>query len=184
MEYLRRLGRRKSRYLCQCDCGVVREVIPRSLREGRSLSCGCLAKDINTRHGGHGCPEYESWKGMWNRCTKKDDRAYPYYGGRGVRVHFSWRDLDVFRLDVGPRPGPEYSIDRIDNDGHYEPGNCRWATMKEQSRNRRSNRLLELGGVVLPVTVWSERVGICAGTLFKRLRLGWSVEKVLMSPVR
>jgi len=144
---MRDLGNGDRRRLCviRCICGNVTEVRAASARAG--LSCGCIKKAIikagaNFKHGdsrkGREAPEYFIYKNMMNRCFRSEDRRYNYYGGRGITVCEKWRSsYEAFLKDVGRRPSPKHSIDRIDNDGNYEPGNIRWATKSEQGRNRR-----------------------------------------------
>lgn len=139
-----------------------------------------------TRHGhavGGPSPEYRSWMQMAQRCANQKNPAFSRYGGRGIRVCDRWASFDNFIADMGPRPAGT-SIDRIDNDGGYEPGNCRWATTTEQARNQKKTRRLTLGDETLPVSEWAERLGVSAKTLWTRIYAGWSVERVLSSEVR
>lgn len=125
-------------------------------------------------------PEYRTWQHVLNRCNKPGNEAFPAYGGRGIRVHATWvNDFAAFLAYVGPRPSPKHSIDRIDNNGHYEPGNVRWATKKEQARNRKSNKRLTLNGKTHIIQEWAELLGINACTIRRRLQLGWSTEEAL-----
>lgn len=123
---------------------------------------------------------------MQNRCYNPDNVKYHVYGGRGIVVCDRWLDKKVgyqnFLLDMGRRPENCNSIDRIDNDGNYEPSNCRWASQREQMNNTRSNHVLTLNGVSLNIMQWSERVGISDRVLHSRLKRGWSVEKTLTTP--
>ena len=112
------------------------------------------------------------------RCQNPKSRAYPDYGGRGIRVCKQWRLFSNFIKDMGPRPSPHHSIDRIDVDGHYEPGNCRWATPQEQNRNRRCNTNLELNGAIKCLQAWADDLGIGAATFLQRLR-EWPRERAL-----
>ena len=138
--------RGKAAWRVRCTCGVVKVVDGDGIRNKRQTSCGCrrmegmraqLAK--NETHGGRRTPEYETWCGMIRRCENPKNHAFHRYGGRGISICERWRnDFSAFLADVGPRPSPEHSIDRIDNDRGYEPDNCRWATALVQARNTRS----------------------------------------------
>jgi hypothetical protein len=118
---------------------------------------------------------------MLARCLTPSDKYYPRYGGRGITVCPEWREFLNFYHDMGPRPSKGHSIDRIDNNGPYEPGNCRWATWTEQERNRRNNRLLTINGETLPVSAWAEKTGVPAGKIYLRLRYGIPPEKAIQA---
>lgn len=129
--------------------------------------------------------EYRAWRSMVARCCSSSCAAYPYYGGRGIKVCDRWREsFSAFLADMGRRPSEQHSIDRINNDGNYEPGNCRWATWTEQARNRRSNVLIEHNGETLPLVVWAERCGMRPSALAMRLSYGWTIERMLSEPLR
>lgn len=132
----------------------------------------------------HRPPEYSPWQNMLNRCRNPDTPGYDRYGGRGITVCSQWRTFAAFLADMGSRPSPEHSIDRIDNDGNYEPGNCRWATPEQQQRNRANNRLLGHGGKVLCIADWAELRGLTRGIIMSRLLLGWSIGDTLDTPPR
>ena len=168
---------------CRCDCGTEREVAGQSLRSGASRACGCTRKG-NLQHGKSKSPEYEAWSGMIRRCYSLNREDYPRYGGRGITVCERWREsFENFYADMGPKPTPHHSIDRIDNDGTYAPDNCRWATVARQNRNRRDTRLISFNGETLCITDWAARLGIARKTIVMRLDRGWSVEEALTTPV-
>jgi hypothetical protein len=123
---------------CQCDCGKTLNAEPNLLISGGVKSCGCLRKELLRTHGYSHLWEYGCWWAMVSRCCNPNDSSYKNYGGRGIKVCDRWIDsFEDFFKDMGERPGSEYSIDRKDNNGNYEPGNCRWATRSQQQRNKR-----------------------------------------------
>ena len=127
-----------SRWLCKCECRNKVIVIGRNLRSGVTKSCGCQKGNGKTTHGqSQRTKEYRAWSAMLTRCYNTKQKTYGYYGGRGVTVCERWHSFEAFFEDVGKAPAPEYSIDRIDPDGNYEPLNVRWATKAEQSSNQR-----------------------------------------------
>jgi hypothetical protein len=140
--------------------------------------------DGGKTHGMTNHPLHDVWRGIIGRCTNIDDAAYDRYGGRGIRVCDRWLSIENFITDMSPRPAGT-SIDRIDNNGNYEPTNCRWATAKEQANNRRSSRLLSFNGETKTLAEWSEKFGVNYQTILHRMdRFGWSVEKALTTPAR
>ncbi len=128
---------------CVCDCGATSYAQTSDLTAGKHRSCGCLQIERVVKHGftrgpAHTSPTYRSWQSMKERCLNPKTVGYHHYGGRGISVCGRWASsFEAFLADVGERPSLEYSLDRIDNSGNYEPGNCRWATRKEQSANKR-----------------------------------------------
>lgn len=124
-------------------------------------------------------PEYRAWQQLKNRCLNKKDSHYPSWGGRGIKFCDRWASFEAFFADMGPRPTPAHSLDRRDNNGNYEPGNCRWATRRTQSNNVSTNVYLEWNGLRLTISQWAERVGLKYTTLNERIRRGVPLEKAL-----
>jgi hypothetical protein len=178
--------RNSARWVCQCDCGATITVDGTSLRK-TTKSCGCLKKAnasrLNRSHGLSKTPTHRTWIHMWDRCRRPSCSAYPNYGGRGITVCERWRSFENFLSDMKEKPSPLHSIERINNDSNYEPGNCRWATRSEQDLNKRTNRLLEWRGKTQPIAAWEQELGISRSALRMRLRNGWTVERALSTPV-
>lgn len=170
---------RGATWLCRCKCGKQIIRARRQLLSGKTVSCGCFF--ARKRGGKRDSPCYQTWRSMLQRCRDKNSRSWPHYGGRGIKVCDAWKDFRVFERDMGPRP-PGMSIDRIDNDGNYEPGNCRWATISEQTRNYRRNVQLTCHGRTQCVTDWAEELGIDAHLIYGRLEDGWPAEAALRLP--
>lgn len=179
-------NKRHPKWNCLCKCGTRRPVFAQSLRSGASKGCGCtvarMASERSRKHGKSHTSLYKAWAGMKDRCFNPNNLHYAEYGGRGITVCDRWRDsFSNFIADMGDRK-PGLTIERIDNDGNYEPGNCKWATRKEQQRNRRVCNNLTFNGETLCVSEWAERIGLKHETLRGRLSRGWSVEKALTTP--
>lgn len=184
--------RGQSRWLCQCNCDLEKKIIVLgyNLKNGHTQSCGCLQKEKlterSTKHGYSGNNKtYRSWDGMIQRCTNPNNKKYPIYGGRGITICKRWRNsFEDFLKDMGEHPSPGYSLERINNDKGYYKKNCRWATPKEQARNRRNNHLVTCFGKLQCIAAWSEETGISKNTILWRLNNGWSPEKALTTPVK
>lgn len=181
----------KGRYaLCLCKCGSTRDVDVSKLRSGRSTCCKeCAAKSpkriTNLRHGMSGSAEYNAWASMIDRCYRENSHNYQRYGARGIAVCDEWRgSFEAFIRDMGCRPSSNHSLDRIDNDGDYEPANCRWATPKQQQANRRVTRTVVYGGREVPISELERKAGLARGVMAARLDLGWSVERAMSEPGR
>lgn len=177
----------KRAWHCRCECGRVTRTRQHELLSGRAQSCGCGRREKllsrNTKHGKSRSKTYGIWASMLSRCNVQTDKGFYKYGARGIRVCERWHDFINFRADMGECP-TGLSIDRIDNDGNYEPGNCRWATPKEQARNTRRNVFLEFDGQKRCVSDWAQRIGVAESTLRVRVRMGWSADRVLTAPVK
>lgn len=176
--------RQGSFWQCACDCGKTTIVRQSNLRRGTSKSCGCArAEYVSASRIKHGAlagykttSEYHSWASAKARCFNASHAYYPRYGGRGISMCEEWRnDFAVFLQDMGVKPNGT-SLDRIDNNGNYEPDNCRWATQSQQCRNKVNNRLFNFKGKSLCVVVIAERLGIPYKRLAWRLRAGWPLD--------
>lgn len=135
-------------------------------------------------HGMYGSPEYEVWHSIKQRCNNPKDKGYKNYGGRGITVCTEWnKSFIVFFNHVGHRPSPTHSIDRIKNNGNYEPGNVRWATIQEQHNNYRQNHNISLHGWTMTLTQWARFVGINPLTLSGRIKWKWPLAKAIFQPI-
>lgn len=179
---------RRTRWNCICDCGVTKSVLEANLKIGDSKSCGCLQieKLINrsSTHGMRKTPEYIAWCSLIQRATNANIKFAKDYSLRGITVCERWLSFENFFADIGMRPSPDHSIDRINNDGNYEPGNCRWATRKEQNRNTRGNVLITHNGETHCLSEWAEITGIKLGIISKRLSRGWASKRALTEAIR
>lgn len=169
-------------YKCQCDCGNITNVRGYKLRSGYTKSCGCLRhKPYAIKHGKRHTRLYTIWLNMNNRCCNKNAKRYDDYGARGIMVCDEWQadfmNFYNWAMDNGYRD--DLTIDRIDNDKGYSPVNCRWATIKEQANNTRSNVLLTYEGKTQTMMQWSEELGIPYGTIKTRHRKNWTDEECL-----
>lgn len=170
-------------WLCQCECGTERTIIGDTLKKGLSKSCGCSGKDWCRTHGLSKTPEYTTWAAMIQRCENSKNKWFDRYGGRGITVCEKWRVFENFFADMGARPEGG-TLDRINNNGNYEPSNCRWTTMEEQIRNREVTKRLEFRGESKPLAEWAEIVGIPRKIVKDRLLAGWTVYDALTKPMR
>lgn len=173
---------------CVCDCGKEIIVSAYNVKSGHTNSCGCLRREATSialgTHRMSGSKEYNIWEAMRRRCNSTASKAFKDYGGRGISVCPEWNRFEQFYADMGSRPSPSDQIDRIDNNGNYEPGNCRWVSCTVNARNKRSNRLITFDGMTKCVTEWAEHIGMNKGALETRLRLGWTIERALTQQVR
>lgn len=175
---------------CKCDCGGSKNIRYQMLARGEAKSCGCFRRErgviqgrSTAKHGMYRTPEYAVWSSMRQRCMVPTNKDYAQYGGRGITVCDRWSSFVNFLADMGKRPTPEHSIDRKDNNGPYSPDNCRWATRKEQQRNRRCNRLLTLKGRTASIAAWAEELQIPWVRLYSQVSRGWDEAKILRAAV-
>lgn len=169
--------------LCRCDCGIEKLFADSNLINGKTKSCGCLAKETTSRvkktHGMSGSKIYMVWNRMLTRCYNEKVERYPRYGGRGITVCDRWRSFESFYKDMGDIPAPGYSLGRIDNDGNYGPGNCRWETAKEQGWNKSGTVRLDHNGESLSIAEWADRTGLGYSKIMQRVRRGEQSDNVL-----
>lgn len=170
--------------ICKCDCGNIKHIRKKNLKKGKSLSCGCLAIElISKRRRTHGYGHsniYKIWNSMRVRCTNKKSKDFKNYGGRGILICESWiNSFETFLRDMGGGYKKGLSLDRINNDGNYCKGNCRWATQKQQSNNTRRNVIVTYNGVVMTASQAADKIGVKGSIITNRLNLGWTEEKAL-----
>lgn len=178
---------------CKCSCGKIVHKSSNKLKSGHTRSCGCLR--VERRGSGsitHGCStkgnpnyrtgtaEYRTWAGIKRRCSDMEDSRY---GGRGIKMCERWqKSFSDFLSDVGVRPSPDHTLGRIDNDGHYKPGNVKWETFSEQAANKRSTRYIVCRGQRKALCLWSRESGINQNVIADRLKRGWDTEKAIFTP--
>ena len=174
VERMKRPGKPDWFWLCRCSCGRTSVRRGSALQGGVAISCGCARADSLTTHGltrrGQASPEYAAWTALQRRCDRPTHKQYSDYGGRGIRVCERWRTFAHFFADMGSRPSPDHSLDRIDNDGDYEPGNCRWATSAQQMRNQRYNRWVVVRGTRMVLADAAAMLGVNPSTVKRRAR--------------
>lgn len=177
---------RKAMFLC--ECGNEKSISINDVKSGCTLSCGCYHASIMAGMSTHGMAHtkiHNTWKRIVQKCTNSKNPDYKYYGGRGILMCDKWRNsFEAFYADMGD-VNDGMTIDRIDNNGNYEPSNCRWATRLEQARNTRQNCNLIFNGKTRCIAAWAEEIGINRVTLSDRInKLGWTTEQALTTPVR
>lgn len=173
LTFLRLTGERSAdghvlaRYACLCGNEAV--VIRSRVKNGYTRSCGCLIGEAKPglKHGGHGSKTYSTWSSMLDRCRNTSSKDYPRWGGRGISVCSEWLNFEQFLKDMGERPDG-HTIDRIDANGDYRPGNCRWATPKQQARNRRDLVIVKTEDGAIPLVDYAAKLGISKGAAHLR----------------
>lgn len=175
--------------VCRCDCGREKVVDRNNVLRGLTRSCGCLRTEqrptFHLRHGKAKTPEWQAWVHLRDRCNNPNNSAYANYGGRGITVCPEWASsFNAFYRDMGQRPSPQHSLDRIDNNGPYAPWNCRWATRSQQVRNRRRSRYVDDAGSRCHVNDLVSPIGVATATVAWRIDHGWAVDVALNTPTR
>lgn len=175
-----RIKKYKIFWLCKCDCGNVKAMVGVSLKSGIYKSCGCA------RYPKRKYPRdsfYTKWMSMRNRCNNPNNTHYKRYGGRGIKVCERWNDYNVFHEDMVPSYKKSLTLERINNDGNYEPSNCKWATTKEQARNTSRNAFYTIGGITKCFTEWCLGFSMNQTTVRARIKRGMTIEEALTAPV-
>lgn len=176
---------RGARWTCRCQCGNIIVVRSVNLEHGNTNSCGCLRSESTktrlTTHGDTKTIEYKTWFGMLERCRNPKIVEYKHYGGRGINVCDRWLKYENFLADMGRRPKGR-TIDRINNNGNYEPLNCKWSTMSEQQNNKRNNHLIEYAGEKMNMRQWCEKLNLNYKAIQGRLNKKWSIERTFSTP--
>lgn len=173
----------KQIYLCQCDCGTTKKMKRGTLlrKLDRVLSCGCQRAISRKRHGhkvgGKPSATYSTWESLKKRCKDKDDKNY---GGRGIKYCEEWEQFENFLKDVGEKP-QGFELDRIDNDGDYEPNNVRWISHKENCSNRSDSIIVTIDDKSMCVASWCKKLGVNKDMVYQRIRRGWDAKKAIQT---
>lgn len=186
------VSKKNRMWLCRCDCGSVKHVPTDDLRSKKTVSCGCYSRErlgnASRTHGhsvGRLTAEYVAWRAMKQRCYTPSHPRYKSYGGRGIKVCEQWRNsFETFLADMGPKPGWAHSLGRKDNNADYSQSNCRWETRTQQDNNKTNNVIWEYEGVKKTMAQWAESIGISHSALSKRRDRGWTLERILSTPIR
>lgn len=173
---------------CRCICGTEKVVFGGDLKRGVSKSCGCLAREVAGQHvithGMTSHPAHRNWISMNQRCYNQESNDYQWYGARGIKVCERWQDsFEDFWKDTGPTWQSGLTLDRKKVDQDYGPDNCRWATRKEQARNRRNNRIVDTPNGPMLLIEAAETYGIDCRTVNSRFKYGWTFTEVFLTPV-
>jgi len=175
-------GRRQFECLCSCGNTIIAE--SSNIERGHTSSCGCLRDELQFKHGMSQSKEFMIWASMRARCNNKNSQNYKFYGARGIKVCGRWdKSFKAFYEDMGSKPDG-HSINRVNNDGNYEPSNCEWSTAKNQMNNMQGNHNITFKGITKTLTEWSEKFGLKSPTVRRRLKKGWSVANALTMPLR
>lgn len=165
-----------------CSCGTFIKVDPYKIRSGHTKSCGCKHRENKIRHGMHNSKEYGVWEEVKQRCKNPNNKKYPLYGGRGIKLDEKWEKFEGFFEDMGVRLEGRMSLERLNSNGNYCKENCIWADYKTQARNTSQNHYLTYKGETKIITAWAEERGWHPSVIFSRINYGWSVEEILSLP--
>lgn len=174
----------EARWSCRCVCGKSKDVHGRLLRAGAAVSCGCFQAEAHVKHGMSQSPEYGVWRTMIRRCEDPAWEGYGNYGGRGITVDPSWKNFDVFYLDMGPRPSPLYELERKENSEGYSASNCVWATKEVNANNRRTNVLVIYQGNQLTLSQAARAAGFSFCVIRQRHLRGLTEQTGLFAPLK
>lgn len=175
-------------YLCECDCGNLKEIKKYNFTSGETRSCGCYYKETrflnNKKHGLSKHPLYKTWHNIRARCKNPNATKYNLYGGKGIKICYEWDNSFKNFYDWSIKNGWEkgLTIERKDNNKNYEPNNCKWANYKEQNNNTSQNHKLTFKGKTMNIVQWAEYLNISQKMLSERIRRGWSIERALTTP--
>lgn len=172
---------------CKCDCGNICYVATCNFiaKRSKTISCGCNRREQSTTHGYSETRLYKCWTAIKQRCFNEKSQNYSRYGGRGITVCNEWLSFETFmNWALNNGYSPDLSIDRIDNNGNYEPSNCRWVDMSVQANNKRSNRYIEIDGVTKTLTQWAKERGMRPALISHRISCGWSEADAVLTPPR
>jgi hypothetical protein len=181
-------GHSKAVWNCKCECGNSAQVFTCHLTSGHTQTCGCshieAAHKLNYKHGMSKTRFYEIWLNIHKRCYEPNNQAYPNYGGRGITVCKEWHEFENFYRDMYSTYTNKATIDRIDNNSSYSKDNCKWSNRTEQSNNRRSNRVIEFEGELETLAEWCRIKNLHYKAVHRRLKIGWSIEQALTTPIK
>ncbi|MFA5322910.1 MAG: hypothetical protein WC373_09580 [Smithella sp.] len=177
----------RAQWKTKCSCGNIQTTLACHLKSGHTISCKCASSEAtierNRTHDLSHIPEYSNWRAMHRRCIDTSHPSYKDYGGRGIAVCKEWEQIENFIQDMGSKPTPKHTIERIKNEFGYSKDNCIWATTKAQSRNKRNNRLINHEGQLLIIADIAEKIGMDKEALRGRLRLGWNLQDAVSRPM-
>lgn len=179
-----RIGTKSSQplWICICDCGKLHESASKPLVNGNTKSCGCLRREMvaekNKTHGLSKLPEYSIWCDIKKRCENPKSANFKYYGERGIKLSESWQDFKVFYSDMGPRPAPDYSVERLDVNKNYEKSNCVWIPLAEQARNKTNTVHVEVNGKKMILADLARMIGAYPARVSNKIKAGMSGDEV------